>query len=191
MIGKLLERRRCVLAVGASAEGVLQEGFTLIELLVVLLIMGILLAIAIPTFLGVTKGANDKAAQSDLTSALTQAQIYYENHSQSYTGIAAPGTLGTSVQVTTTIGDATAATNTVFVATSGTSPSQSVELETWSNSDVCWFMEYSYNPGGSATFGATTRGTQYAIEPKITAPGSCTTPATGWQSTWPQPPSGY
>ena len=49
-------------------------GFTLIELMVVLLILAILLAIAIPTFLGVTGGANDRAAQSNLNTALTTAK---------------------------------------------------------------------------------------------------------------------
>ena len=49
-------------------------GFTLIELMVVLLILAILLAIAIPTFLGVTGGANDRAAQSNLNTALTTAE---------------------------------------------------------------------------------------------------------------------
>ena len=49
---------------GAEAA---DAGFTLIELMVVLLIIAILLAIAIPTFLGVTGSANDRAAQSNLT----------------------------------------------------------------------------------------------------------------------------
>jgi type IV pilus assembly protein PilA len=54
-----------------------EEGFTLIELMVVLLIMGILLAIAIPTFLSVVGGAKKTAAQSNLTNAVTSAQGIY------------------------------------------------------------------------------------------------------------------
>ena len=50
--------------------GPADEGFTLIELMVVLLIMAILLAIAIPTFLGVKGGASDRSAQSNLDTAV-------------------------------------------------------------------------------------------------------------------------
>jgi type IV pilus assembly protein PilA len=59
-------------------------GFTLIELMVVLLILAILLAIAIPTFLGVTKSANDRAAQSNLNTALVNAKSTFQTNSQSY-----------------------------------------------------------------------------------------------------------
>ena len=61
-----------------SKESV-EAGFTLIELMVVLLIIAILLAIAIPTFLGVTGSANDRAAQSNLTNALTEMKALYQN----------------------------------------------------------------------------------------------------------------
>ena len=69
----------------AGADG----GFTLIELMVVLLILAILLAIAIPTFLGVTKSANDRAAQSNLNTALMNAKAQYQQNSQSYPATAA------------------------------------------------------------------------------------------------------
>src|SRR5271167_463796 len=85
VIERLNDRRDGMGESGADA------GFTLIELMVVLLILAILLAIAIPTFLGVTGGANDRAAQSNLNTALTTAKAAAANNNQTYTGIAVTG----------------------------------------------------------------------------------------------------
>src|SRR5438445_8494415 len=54
-----------------------EEGFTLIELMVVVLIIAILIAIAIPTFLGARSRAQDKQAQSNLRNALTAEKTFY------------------------------------------------------------------------------------------------------------------
>ena len=56
------------------------RGFTLIELMVVVLIIAILLAIAIPTFLGAQNKAKDRSAQSSARNTLTAAKTIFADN---------------------------------------------------------------------------------------------------------------
>ncbi len=134
-------RRQRVLARRARWAGEAEDaGFTLVEIMVVLLILAILLAIAIPTFLGVTKSANDRAAQSNLNTAMVNAKAAYHANGQSY---GSPSTVNATVLKSaepslsfTTTNSANQGQVSVFTAADG----KAIVVATFTKSNDCLYQ---------------------------------------------------
>jgi len=179
---------------GCGAPAGTESGFTLIELMVVLLIMAILLAIAIPTFLGVKGGAQDRAAQSNLTNGLLSAKSLYSSGGSYPATASFTATMATQEPELSFITSAvatTGATNQISFAIS-TDGNQIVLVDySPNNKGTCWAL--SDNNGASTALGAAPLGDTYASWPNGTGTGgacsaanaSLYTASTSWSQKYP------
>src|SRR5262245_60080925 len=111
------------------------EGFTLIELLVVVVIIGVLVAIAVPVYLNYRQGAADKSAQSDVRGAISAVEQWYTDNNNTYpAGPTAKQTATYNLSTTTAVGATGAAgkitlsdkTEMVYVPPTGTGTSYKI-----------------------------------------------------------------
>ena len=174
---------------GAGESGA-DAGFTLIELMVVLLIMAILLAIAIPTFLGVSGSANDRASQSNLNTALTNAKSYYDSSSQTYGtdgGAAAVTALGTQEPSLKWTTGASTVPNQISVSTQ--TDGNGIVLASQSKTGECWYLVDNAVAESAAPTGATASGTFYGVAKTTTCSASAVNTGATFQGSQGFPPA--
>jgi type IV pilus assembly protein PilA len=163
------QRGTAVLKSVAARRGRGDEGFTLVELMVVVLVLAILMAIAIPTFLGARDRGQDRAAQSTARNTLTAAKILYGDTGNyaTLTATGASALRAVEPQYTYVVSPAASAneeTVSVYVAGTGAA-AQTVGIAVRSDSGTCYFIRDVQDNAtvanigtfyGSATTGACT-----------------------------------
>ena len=161
---------------GARAAWSDEDGFTLLELLMVILIIGILIAVLTPVFLGASTRAKDRAIQSSLSTAVTGAKSFYLSRAD-YGGVT-PAVLTAEVGGLTFVDAATAPTGQNAISIFAPPGGSQLILAGQSKSGNCFYVFDNEGVGGSTLYS------------KLAGAGGCAAngaPLPGdasWKSAW-------
>jgi type IV pilus assembly protein PilA len=128
------------------------EGFTLIELLVVVVIIGVLIAIAIPLYLNYRKGAENKSAATDARNAVAVVEQCYGDNNGVYPA-SIDTTTSTATNVQFLIGTADCATSANLSASTALryrTVTSGYQLETTHGSNGVYYCYLSTKAGSIA-----------------------------------------
>lgn len=145
-----------------------EGGFTLVELMVVVMIIAILMAIAIPTFLNSRKRAQDSAAKSNVRNSLAAAQSVF-SETQTY---AVTATMVTSMAAEEPSMSfvATGSTGAKVISVMTEPGTASIVVSALSKSGKCFAMKHVAATGGGTT--------EYKLDAATSATCIATAPAT-------------
>ena len=169
------------------------------ELLVVLLVIGILLAIAIPTYLHVTGSAADRVAQVNITNALTVENEYYTSNQQYTSNLSTLASLEPAISWAGSPPQASIALQVgqvgIQAVSSNSSVNDAVVIMALSSTGTCFFLGEEALPGSYAqgswytestgnASGACTYPTQIQTRPLSSNPPTGPGSASRWGSSW-------
>jgi type IV pilus assembly protein PilA len=155
-----------------------ERGFSLIELVVVVLVIAILMAIAVPTFLGGRRTAGDRATQGNVRNAFSATRIYYNERSRYSADPGEMVAVEPSLTWTTTPLDGASSERSIYIVTfDSPSSAQTVVVIGRTRQGRCFYLKDVMGGAAAGTF----------YDRKVPGSAACPVPDPddpGWSDGW-------